>query len=188
MCFLLWCQNTKITISCWTTIVRRMLGTTKKYTPNPKTKQKPQQDGRRGTIMIKSNPICLSGGWPTNWRTIIPKNFSHCCEGSDPHIRLSSLWGSSKGTGNPQEIWLWRTAGFNYRTSTGLRETDFTFGRHRQTLELTKTQGTWAVTPQETEPDILAGVGGSSVEVWAGSDSPRGWGHWNSSPGKCPSV
>ena len=29
----------------------------KKDTPCPKTKKKPQQDGRRSTIMIKSNPI-----------------------------------------------------------------------------------------------------------------------------------
>ena len=33
-------------------------------------------------------------------------------------------WGFSKGTGNPKGIWLWRTAGFDYRTSTGLGETD----------------------------------------------------------------
>ena len=29
-------------------------------------------------------------------------------------------WESSKGTENPQEICLWRSAGFDYRTSTGL--------------------------------------------------------------------
>ena len=32
--------------------------------------------------------------------------------------------GSSKETGNPQGIWLWRPAGFDYRTSTGLGETE----------------------------------------------------------------
>ena len=36
---------------------------TKKDIPQPKTKEKPQQDGRRGTIMIKSNLI------PTSWET-----------------------------------------------------------------------------------------------------------------------
>ena len=35
----------------------------KKITPFPKTK-KPQQDGRRDTITIKSNPI--PGGWATH--------------------------------------------------------------------------------------------------------------------------
>ena len=66
---------------------------------------------------------------------------------------------------------------FDYRTSTGLGETDSTLGRHTKNPVHSRTQGKGAVTPQETEPDILAGVGGSSVEVWVGSDSPWGWGH-----------
>ena len=33
----------------------------KKDIPDPKTKTKPQQDGRRGTITIKSNPIPTGG-------------------------------------------------------------------------------------------------------------------------------
>ena len=33
-----------------------MLNPPKNDTPHPKTKEKPQQDGRRGAIMIKSNP------------------------------------------------------------------------------------------------------------------------------------
>ena len=40
-----------------------MLETTKKDTLYPKTKKKPQQDSRRGAIMIKSNPI------PPRWVT-----------------------------------------------------------------------------------------------------------------------
>ena len=53
--------------------------------------------------------------WPTNWRTIIPKKFSHCCKGSRPHIRLSNLgiWQRSE---NPQ---VSRIEGFDYRTSSG---------------------------------------------------------------------
>jgi len=31
-----------------------------------------------------------------------------------------STWGSGKGTENPQGIWLWMSAGFDYWTSTGL--------------------------------------------------------------------
>jgi len=38
-----------------------MLGPTKNYILCPKTKKKPQQDGRRGAVMIKSNPI--HSGW-----------------------------------------------------------------------------------------------------------------------------
>ena len=42
------------------------------------------------------------GGWHKNWRTIISNKFSHCCEVSEPYIRLPS-WGSDKKTGIPRE-------------------------------------------------------------------------------------
>ena len=48
----------------------------KEDTPSPKTKNKPQQDGRRGVIMIKSNPT--AAGWVThklennNSREVLP--------------------------------------------------------------------------------------------------------------------
>ena len=38
----------------------------------------------------------------TNWRTIIPKKFLHCFEGSRTHIRLSSL-GIQPEDGIPRE-------------------------------------------------------------------------------------
>jgi len=62
----------------------------KQKNPCPKTKKEPQQGGRRGTITIKSNPI------PARWVThklesTVPKEFSHCWEGSEPHGRLHSL-------------------------------------------------------------------------------------------------
>ena len=63
----------------------------KKDTPHPKTKKKPQWDGRRGAITIKSNPIPARLSDPQNWGTIIPKKFSHCCESSEPDVRLPTL-------------------------------------------------------------------------------------------------
>ena len=42
---------------------KRILFPREKDTPCLTIKEKPQQDGRRGTIMIKSNPI------PTRWMT-----------------------------------------------------------------------------------------------------------------------
>ena len=36
------CENTRITSSCWTVIDRKTLELTKKETPHPKTKEKPQ--------------------------------------------------------------------------------------------------------------------------------------------------
>ena len=50
--------------SCWTIIDRKTLELTKKDTPHPKTKEKPQWDGRRGAITVKSNPI--TAGWVTH--------------------------------------------------------------------------------------------------------------------------
>ena len=148
----------------------------KKGTVHPKTKKKPQQDSRRGTIMIKSNPY-PPVGWPINWTTIIKKKFSHCCEGSESHIRLPSL-GIHKGTGNPQGIWPGRPVGFDYKISTGLGETDSSLGWHKQNLACTKTQRKGAVTPQEAEAKPPASVGGSLVEAWVSRRSPQGWGYW----------
>ena len=62
----------------------------KKDAPCPKTKKKLHQDGRRGTITIKSNAIPV--GWVThklennNTKEVYP-----LCEGSEPYIRLPSL-------------------------------------------------------------------------------------------------
>ena len=36
------CENTRITTRCWTIIDRKTLELTKKDTPHPKTKEKPQ--------------------------------------------------------------------------------------------------------------------------------------------------
>ena len=58
------CKSTGITTNCWTIIDRKTLELTKKDTPHPKTKEKPQWDGRRGAITIKSNPITT--GWVTH--------------------------------------------------------------------------------------------------------------------------
>ena len=58
------CEYTRITASCWTVIDRKTLELTKKDTPHLKTKEKPQWDGRRGTITVKSNPI--TGGCMTH--------------------------------------------------------------------------------------------------------------------------
>ena len=50
-------------------------------------------------------------------------------------------WGSSKGTENPQGIWLWRSAGFDYRTSTGLAKQ--ILGEHKQNLVFPRRQEQW---------------------------------------------
>ena len=83
-------------------------------------------------------------------------------------------WGSRKGTGNPQETWPWRPAGFDDRTSTRLRETETSLykGTNKTCVHQDSQKG--AVPPLETEPDLPANVVGSPVEAWL----PKGWGHW----------
>ena len=58
------CESTRITTGCWTIIDRKTLDFTQEDTSCPKTKEKPQWDGRRGAIRVKSNPI--TAGWVTH--------------------------------------------------------------------------------------------------------------------------
>ena len=46
-------ENSKITTCCWATMDRRMLDPTKKNTPCPGAKEKPQKDDRRGEITFR---------------------------------------------------------------------------------------------------------------------------------------
>ena len=94
----------------------------KKDAWHPKTKEKPQWDDRRGTITIKSNPITT--GWVTH------KTREQLCHRS-PSTGVKVLsptsgfptWGSGNGRRNSQRIRLWRLAGFDCRTLTGVGET-----------------------------------------------------------------
>ena len=65
--------------------------------------------------------------------------------------------------------------GFDYRTYTGLGKQ--TLGGHKQNLVHTRTQEKGAVTPQETDPDLLMSVPKSLAEVWVGGGLLQGWGH-----------
>ena len=55
---------------------------------------------------------------------------------------------------------------------------DSTLGGHTQSSVCTRTHGEGAVSPQETEPDLPASVGGSPAEAVGGCGSPQGQGHW----------
>ena len=81
-------------------------------------------------------------------------------------------WGSDKGTGDPHGIWPWRPAGFDYRTCTGLGETETAVleGTSR-ILHAPRHRG------KEQWPQLHASVGGSSVEAGVSRGSPQGWGH-----------
>ena len=139
-CALISCGNTKITTSCWTTTDKTMFEPKKRY---PMSKDKGEaatrwQEGRNH-VKIKSHTC-----WVGDWRPRIPKKFSHC-KGSMPHIRLPNL-GIWQRDGNPQGIRLWRTAGFDDRTFTGVVKTEMLVG-HKQSNVRTRTQEKGAVTP-----------------------------------------
>ena len=69
--------------------------------------------------------------------------------------------------------------GFHYKTSTGMGETETPLLRgHKQNLACTKTQEKGTVTPQNTESDLPASVGGFPVKVLVSSGSPQVQGHW----------
>ena len=55
---------------------------------------------------------------------------------------------------------------------------DSSNGGHKQSLVHTNTQRKGVVTPQETEPKLLARVGGPPVEAWVSRDSLQEQGHW----------
>ena len=114
------------------------------------------------------------GGWPTNWRKIMPKKFSHCCGGSEPHIRLPRLKDPTKELGIPRKsdleghqdliIWLPQDLG-KQRLQSWRAQTNPVH---------IKSQRKGSVTPQKTEPTLSASVRGSPVEVWVGRGSPQG--------------
>ena len=87
----------------------------------PKTKQKPQRDRKIKTW--ESEIPYRPGAGTTNWRRIIPKSFSHWCEGSEPHIRLPGL-GIWHRDWNLQGICHWPPVGFGYKPSNALGKTE----------------------------------------------------------------
>ena len=56
LAFIFYCENSYIASVCWTTIDSKMLDPTKKDTPLPRAKEKPQQDGRWGKFMFGIKP------------------------------------------------------------------------------------------------------------------------------------
>ena len=94
-------KSTKIATSCWTTIDRKMLEPTKKNTPHVQRQRRSHSETVGGVQTQNPNPF-PPGEWPTHWRTIKPEKFSHCCEGSELHVRLPSL-GIWQELGIPRE-------------------------------------------------------------------------------------
>ena len=135
------CENTRITTSCWIIIDRKTLELTKKDTPHPKTKGKPQWDGRRGTSTVKSNRI--TAGWVTHRLENIYTTEVHPLEWRFWAPRQASQpGGPATGRGIPREsdfeasgIWLQdfdRTGGNRDSTLGGHTQSSVCIGTQRK--------------------------------------------------------
>ena len=169
-----------------------MFEPTKKDTPRPETKEKSQQDGKRGAIMIKSNLI--PNGWAANK---MEKNYSTevlpllwkfwaPCQAFQPGNPAKSEREREREIRYPQGIWLWRPAGFDCRTSTrpGWTEPPLLEDTHK-ILHASgpRRKEQWPHrTPHQTLPDS---VGVSCRDCGAAVTRCRDNGTGNSSTGSC---
>ena len=123
------------------------------------------------SIRVFSNESIL----PIRCSYTVQKKFLYCCKSAGTHNRFLNLGIWQRDWEPPGNLTL-EAVGFDYRTSTALREQ--TLGGHKQILWETRTQEKGAVTPQETEPDFPVSVQESPAEIWLHSDLWWGQKHW----------
>ena len=138
----------------------------KKDTLHPKTKEKTQQDVRRGEIMFRIKPLTqqtLRGlknifctprpRDPTETDTELCLSASSEATGQQSPAQVQGLW--------MQHTWVWHNplGGGHHsihhrviKTYTGLGKQ--TLGGHKQSLVHTRNLEKGAVTPQEIDPDL----------------------------------
>ena len=151
----------------------------KKDTPCPKTKKKPQRDGRRSTIMIKSNPMPAGGQWYHRSSCTVVK-------AQNPKSGYAA-WGPDKGTGSPRESDLEGQRDLTTRLPQDWGKQGLQCWRgHTKPCTHQDSEERTRETPRETEAKLPARVGGSPVEAWVSRGSPQGWGHGSSCLGRSP--
>ena len=136
------------------------------------------REAQRGAQSWSNQTLYPPGGWPTDWRTIILKKFSLCCEGSESPILSNPAWGiRQRDCESPGSLALraCRVSLQAFQRTEGNRDSNL--GKHKQNFVCSKTQRREEVTPQETEPKLPASVGRPPVETWVGRHSPKGWGN-----------
>ena len=93
------------------------------YQNRSSTTKNIKNEPKRGRENSWYNQLQYSlGGWTTNWRVVVLQRFSHRSESSEPHVNCPAK--GSRTWKTPKTIWLWRPAGLNYRSPTGLGETE----------------------------------------------------------------
>ena len=110
---------------------------------------------------------------PTNWRTITPKKFLHCCESSRP-TTFTNLGIQQREWEPPGPLTL-KASGILLQN---FHRTGETGSWRAQTKPSVHHQKKRPVTPTETEPDLPESVQESPVEAQVDSGLPWGQGHW----------
>ena len=174
MCALSSCKGTKSAASCWTTIDH--WNPPKKYNACPKTKKKPQQDGKRSAITKNSNPI------PTGWVT-------HRLENDNIREALVLLWrfwtscqafqpgDSTKGLGIPRESGLKSQWDLIIGLPEDKGNRDCSLGGHKLNFACTKTESRGAETPQELNQSYWL-VLEHLMKAWDSRGLPQRRGPW----------
>ena len=111
--------------------------------------------------------------WPINWKIIVSQGFSY----SRTYVRLPSpgVWHWKE---EPQSIWLWRPAGLECRSSTGLGETSRLYSwraytrihMHWDPGQSSDSIEAWA-RPTCVSWRVSWGGGGSAVVHWGDKDT-----------------
>ena len=167
-----------------------MLDPTQKSTPHPKAKEKPQQGGRRGEIAFRIKPYTCQRHSEGSNKTCAhqnpetPQRLSQNCVWVFPtEVQVSS--GLPQGQGLwVQLTWMWQKPSWRRLPLTppqscqNLHRTGETYSWRAQNLVHTRTQEKGAMTPQETDPDLLVSVQEAPAEAWVGGGLWQGWGHW----------
>ena len=127
----------------------------------------------RQTLYHLSHRGSYRGRWPTYWKATAVKKLSHSWEGSEPHVMLPRL-ATQQRDGNPQGIWPWRPAGFDYKTSTGLGETKISVLEDKnKTLHTPDSEGRSSASTGAEPP---ASAGGPPAQAWVSTARHRGRG------------
>ena len=141
-----------------------------------------RQEGCNQNQIKSHNPL---SGQLTKWVTIILNKLSHCCEGSEPYIRLPSLGIQQTAQESPRNLTLQASRIWSQdfhrtvETETPLLEDT------NKILHAPGPMEKGAVTPQETEQTYLLVLEGLLWRCGLAVAHHRDWGTGSSSPWKC---
>ena len=99
-----------------------------------------------------NSTVELSSRWPTNWRTVIQRKFSHCCKSPRAHNRFSNLWIWWRDWESPVNL-AWKVCCISLQNFHRTKVTDS--WRAQENLMCTGTEEKGAVTPERLSLTFL---------------------------------